>query len=173
VRPVTAFEVFERELIASRANARVPTRNITVECDASSGVVPTDRDLVLEGPDLAIERTAQHLEDEHITSTIRTPDGVSPLETGAKASGTNDRERSMDMDIESARTERGTLDDLLNLLEVDPDALREAEFEQTQSILDTLAGKTIRSASIEDTRIVVETTDGNRYFFYGFMGGGG
>jgi len=77
------------------------------------------------------------------------------------------------MDIESARTDHGTLDDLLNLLEVDPDALREAEFEQTQSILDTLAGKTIRSASIEDNRIVVETTDGNRYFFYGFMGGGG
>ena len=64
----------------------------------------------------------------------------------------------------------GSLDDLLNLLEVDPDALREAEFEQTQSILDTLMGKTIRKASIEDTRIVVETSDGNRYFFFGFMG---
>jgi len=77
------------------------------------------------------------------------------------------------MDGESVRTDHGTLDDLLNLLEVDPDALREAEFEQTQSILDTLAGKTIRSASIEDKRVIVETTDGNRYFFYGFMGGGG
>ncbi|MBC5799028.1 MAG: hypothetical protein GIX03_00490 [Candidatus Eremiobacteraeota bacterium] len=64
------------------------------------------------------------------------------------------------------------LSDLLNLLEVDPDALREAEFEQTQSILDTLVDKTIASATIEDTRIVIETSEGNRYFFYGFMGSG-
>jgi hypothetical protein len=64
------------------------------------------------------------------------------------------------------------LNDLLNLLEVDPDALREAEFEQTQSILDTLVDKTIASATIEDTRIVIETSEGNRYFFYGFMGSG-
>lgn len=61
------------------------------------------------------------------------------------------------------------LDDLLDLMEVDSDALREAEFEQIQSILDTMTGKTIQSASIESTRIVVETTDGNRYFFFGFM----
>ncbi|MGH7727973.1 MAG: hypothetical protein ACREM2_04160 [Vulcanimicrobiaceae bacterium] len=66
----------------------------------------------------------------------------------------------------------GTLDELLNLMEIDPDALREAEFEQTQAILDTLAGKTIASARIEDTRIVLETADGNRYFFFGFMGSG-
>ena len=63
----------------------------------------------------------------------------------------------------------GTLDDLLNLMEIDPEALREAEFEQTQAILDTLVGKTIKNATIEDTRIVVETSDGNRYFFYAFM----
>jgi hypothetical protein len=50
--------------------------------------------------------------------------------------------------------------------------LRAAEFEQTQSILDTLLGKTISEATIEDTRIVIETSDGNRYFFYGFMGSG-
>ena len=62
------------------------------------------------------------------------------------------------------------VDDLLNLLEIDPDALREAEFAQAQAILDTLVGQTIASASMEDRRIVVETTDGNRYFFYGFMG---
>ncbi|HMD01729.1 MAG TPA: hypothetical protein VKG44_02070 [Candidatus Baltobacteraceae bacterium] len=55
-------------------------------------------------------------------------------------------------------------------MEIDADALREAEFEQTQGILDTLAGKTIAKATLEDTRIVVETSDGNRYFFYGFMG---
>lgn len=57
-------------------------------------------------------------------------------------------------------------------MDIDPDALREAEFVQAQSILDTLVGKTIGTAQIEDTRIVVETTDGNRYFFYGFMGSG-
>ncbi len=76
--------------------------------------------------------------------------------------------------------DHGSLDDLLTLLEVDtdslqdvdPDALREAEFEQTQSILDTLVGKSIKAATIEDTRIVLETSDGNRYFFFGFMGSG-
>ncbi len=72
----------------------------------------------------------------------------------------------------ASESEHGTLDDLLNLLEVDPDALREAEFAQTQFILDTLVGKTIKAAEIEDTRIVIETSEGNRYFFYGFMGGG-
>ncbi len=71
-------------------------------------------------------------------------------------------------------TAKDRVDDLLaRLMEVDPEALRQAEFEQTQAILDTLVGKTIKSATIEDRRIVVETTDGNRYFFFGFMGGGG
>jgi hypothetical protein len=55
--------------------------------------------------------------------------------------------------------------------EVDPDALREAEFLQAQMILDTMVGKTIASAQIEETRIAVSTTDGLTYFFYGFMGG--
>ena len=62
------------------------------------------------------------------------------------------------------------VDELLNLIEIEPDALREAEFMQAQSILETMIGKTITSASIEDTRIVVTTSDGNRYFFYGFLG---
>ncbi len=74
----------------------------------------------------------------------------------------------------------GTIDDLLKLVEadlerlvdIDPEALREESAAQTQAFLDTLAGKTIRSAKIELTRIVIETTDGNRYFFYGFMGAG-
>jgi hypothetical protein len=55
--------------------------------------------------------------------------------------------------------------------DVDPDALREAEFLQAQMILDTLVGKTIASAQIEETRIAVSTTDGLTFFFYGFMGG--
>ncbi len=57
--------------------------------------------------------------------------------------------------------------------DVDPDALREAEFLQAQMILDTLVGKTIASAQIEETRIAVSTTDGLTFFFYGFMGGRG
>jgi hypothetical protein len=64
------------------------------------------------------------------------------------------------------------LDDLLHLTEIDPDTLREAEFVQAQMILDTLVGQTIAKATMEETRIVVETQSGNRYFFYGFMGGG-
>ncbi|GAC1541126.1 MAG: hypothetical protein NVS2B17_18170 [Candidatus Velthaea sp.] len=55
-------------------------------------------------------------------------------------------------------------------LEIEPEALRAAEFMQAQMILDTLAGKTVKSAEIEDTRISVTTTDGTTYFFYGFMG---
>lgn len=65
------------------------------------------------------------------------------------------------------------LDDLLHLIEVEPDALREAEFLQAQSILETMVGKTIEAAELEETRIVVTTSDGNKYFFYGFLGGGG
>ena len=62
------------------------------------------------------------------------------------------------------------VDELLNLIEIEPDALREAEFAQAQAILETMIGKTITSASIEDTRIVVTTSDGSKYFFYGFLG---
>jgi hypothetical protein len=64
----------------------------------------------------------------------------------------------------------GDLGDLLNLLEIDPDALREAEFTQAQAILDTMVGQTITAASMEDRRIVIRTANGNLYFFYGFMG---
>lgn len=62
------------------------------------------------------------------------------------------------------------IDELLHLIEVEPDALREAEFLQAQTILETMVGKTIISAELEDTRIVVSTSDGNKYFFYGFLG---
>ncbi|MDQ2865435.1 MAG: hypothetical protein M3R51_04360 [Candidatus Eremiobacteraeota bacterium] len=62
------------------------------------------------------------------------------------------------------------IDELMDLIEVEPDALREAEFLQAQAILDTLVGKTVKEATIEDTRIVVTTSDGNRYYFYGFLG---
>jgi hypothetical protein len=71
---------------------------------------------------------------------------------------------------EEETTKTGTIDELESLLEIDPDALREAEFAQAQAILDTMVGETIATASMEDRRIVIETTSGNRYFFYGFMG---
>ena len=62
------------------------------------------------------------------------------------------------------------VDELLGLIEIEPDALREAEFMQAQAILETMVGKKIASALVEDTRIVVTTDDGNKYFFYGFLG---
>jgi hypothetical protein len=64
------------------------------------------------------------------------------------------------------------IDELLHLIEVEPDALREAEFLQAQAILETLVGKTVTSADVEETRIVITTSDGNKYFFYGFLGSG-
>lgn len=63
------------------------------------------------------------------------------------------------------------IEELLHLIEVEPDALREAEFLQAQTILDTMVGKSIVSAEMEERRIVIETSDGNKYFFYGFLGG--
>jgi len=62
------------------------------------------------------------------------------------------------------------IDELLHLIEVEPDALREAEFMQAQAILETMVGKTITAAEIEETRIVITTNDGSKYFFYGFLG---
>jgi hypothetical protein len=82
------------------------------------------------------------------------------------------------MAIESDPPGNGSIEQLLKELEnidlkdIDPDALREAEFEQTQWVLDELVGKTIVKAAVEATRIVIETSEGNRYFFYGFMGSG-
>jgi hypothetical protein len=64
------------------------------------------------------------------------------------------------------------IDELLELIEVEPDALREAEFLQAQAILETLVGKSIAAAEVQDTRIVITTGDGNRYYFYGFLGSG-
>ena len=81
------------------------------------------------------------------------------------------------MDSRSPSIGKGTMenriDELLDLVEIEPDALREAEFMQAQAILDTLVGKTVTQASIDETRIVVTTSDGSKYFFYGFLGGGG
>jgi len=65
------------------------------------------------------------------------------------------------------------IDELLHLIEVEPDALREAEFMQAQAILETLVGQTVQSAELEDTRIVITTSSGNKYYFYGFLGESG
>ncbi|MDH2910743.1 MAG: hypothetical protein HKL92_01500 [Candidatus Eremiobacteraeota bacterium] len=63
------------------------------------------------------------------------------------------------------------IDELMQLVDVEPDALREAEFAQAQAILENLVGKTIADIEVGETRIVLTTTEGNRFFFYGFLGG--
>jgi hypothetical protein len=63
------------------------------------------------------------------------------------------------------------LETLLSILDdIDPDEIREAELAEAQAIMNTMVGATIKSATVEETRIVVETADGNKYFFYGLMG---
>lgn len=57
-----------------------------------------------------------------------------------------------------------------SLLEIDPEALRAAEFMQAQELLGGMVGRRIVSARLEDTRIAIEVDDGAVYFFYGFMG---
>jgi hypothetical protein len=56
------------------------------------------------------------------------------------------------------------------LLEIDPEALRAAEFMQAQELLGGMVGRRIVSARLEETRIAIETDDGSVYYFYGFMG---
>jgi hypothetical protein len=57
-----------------------------------------------------------------------------------------------------------------SLLDIDPDALRAAEFMQAQDLLAGMVGKQIVAAQLEETRISVELDDGAIYYFYGFMG---
>ncbi|HYW52340.1 MAG TPA: hypothetical protein VE826_00150 [Dongiaceae bacterium] len=57
-----------------------------------------------------------------------------------------------------------------SLLEIDPEALRAAEFMQAQELLGGMVGRRIVSAQLEETRIAIETDDGSVYYFYGFMG---
>lgn len=56
------------------------------------------------------------------------------------------------------------------LIEIEPEALRAAEFMQAERILATMVGRRVVAATLEETRIAVETDDGTVYFFYGFMG---
>lgn len=62
------------------------------------------------------------------------------------------------------------LPELLRLVDVDVEALRNAEFAQAQEVLRTIVGKTVAAADIDDTRITIIAADGSRYFFYGFLG---
>jgi hypothetical protein len=68
--------------------------------------------------------------------------------------------------------DQGTVNDLQDssLLDIDADALREAEKVFAQGILDTMPGKEVAKATYEDTRVVVIMSDGSEYYFYGFMG---
>ena len=56
------------------------------------------------------------------------------------------------------------------LLEIEPEALRAAEFMQAQELLGGMVGRRIVSAQLEETRIAIETDDGSVFYFYGFMG---
>ena len=60
--------------------------------------------------------------------------------------------------------------DDVQLMEIEPEALRAAEFMQAAEVLATMPGKRITAARLEETRIAIETEDGTVYFFYGFMG---
>jgi hypothetical protein len=62
------------------------------------------------------------------------------------------------------------IDALMQLIEVEPDGLRAAELFQAQEILQSLVGKTVIRAEVEETRICVTTEDGCRWRFYGFLG---
>ena len=60
-----------------------------------------------------------------------------------------------------------------DLVDIDPDALREAERVFAQGILDTMPGKSVARATYEEFRVVLSMTDGTEYYFYGFLGESG
>jgi hypothetical protein len=62
------------------------------------------------------------------------------------------------------------IEELLRLIEAEPEGLRTAEFLVARDVLEGLAGKTVAAASVGETRVTIETADGARYFFYGFLG---
>jgi hypothetical protein len=68
------------------------------------------------------------------------------------------------------QTMKDRIDELLHLIETEPEGLQTAEFLQTQTLLESLVGKTVTAAAIEETRVAITTSDGCRYYFYGFLG---
>ena len=62
------------------------------------------------------------------------------------------------------------IDELLDLIEIEPDGLHSAEMLNAQALLGSLVGKTITAALAEETRVAITASDGRRYLFYGFLG---
>jgi len=76
--------------------------------------------------------------------------------------------------LEQDRVKKSAVRNLASeLVDIDIDALREAERVFAQAILDTMPGKTVAKATYEETRVVVTMTDGTEYYFYGFLGESG
>jgi hypothetical protein len=57
-----------------------------------------------------------------------------------------------------------------DIIDIEPDALRAAEFMQTERLLNAMVGQTITATRVEETRIAIEVADGSVFYFYGFMG---
>jgi hypothetical protein len=55
-------------------------------------------------------------------------------------------------------------------IQIEPDALRAAEFMQAEQVLGAMVGRAVVAARVEETRIAIETDNGKTYYFYGFMG---
>ena len=62
------------------------------------------------------------------------------------------------------------IDELLDIIEVEPQRLQTAEFVNAQAVLERLAGKRIVAATVDETRVTIATDDGKEYYFYGFLG---
>jgi hypothetical protein len=54
--------------------------------------------------------------------------------------------------------------------DIESDTLREAELMQARSRLGELVGHKVTAVRVEETRIALESDDGQSYYFYGFMG---
>jgi hypothetical protein len=152
------------------ANVCMLARHVSIQGYArlGHGIIAADSNLVVECPSLSIEWTTQDFKQVHggvpfAGASVRLLVAGTP---GVKERLTKPAVRTITHRV----TMNDRIDELLELIEVEPDALREAEFLQAQAILETLVGKTVTSAEIEDTRIVITTSEGNQYFFYGFLG---
>ncbi|MBV9333671.1 MAG: hypothetical protein JO146_06660 [Candidatus Eremiobacteraeota bacterium] len=62
------------------------------------------------------------------------------------------------------------IDELLELIEAEPEHFQTAELLNARAVLDSLIGKTVSAAVVDDRRVAVTTSDGGRYYFYGFLG---
>jgi hypothetical protein len=67
-------------------------------------------------------------------------------------------------------TMKDRLDELLELIEAEPQGLQTVDFLQARAALESLVGKTVAAAAVEETRVAITAADGSRYYFYGFLG---